>query len=198
MEATTVELRGLFDTDVRYLVPIFQRNYKWDEKEHWKPLWEDIRSVSEDILEHGAGADIVDHYLGAIVCEQETSVGLDAKAVSVIDGQQRLTTLALFIGAAHSVCVNRGMQSYIDLLGPMVENKPAVTAGRLEHMYKVWPNPADRAGFVAAMRGEQGGSRPERAMAFSASRSQRGSRWESRTIRSTTRPTRRISECWPW
>jgi len=166
MEATTVELRSLFDTDVRYLVPIFQRNYKWDEKEHWKPLWDDIRSVSEDILEHGAGADIVDHYLGAIVCEQEASVGLDAKAVSVIDGQQRLTTLALFIGAAHSVCVYRELSSYVELLAPMVENKPAVTAGRLEHTYKVWPNPADRAGFVAAMKGEEGESRPQRAMEF--------------------------------
>jgi len=168
MEATTVELRNLFDTDVRYLVPIFQRNYKWDEKEHWKPLWEDIRSVSEDILEHGAGADIVDHYLGAIVCEQEVSVGLDAKAVSVIDGQQRLTTLALFIGAAHAVCRDRSdaLGTYVDLLAPMVENKPAVTAGRIEHTYKVWPNPADRAGFVAAMTGGQGSSRPERAMSF--------------------------------
>ena len=168
MEATTVELRSLFDTDVRYLVPIFQRNYKWDEKEHWKPLWEDIRSVSEDILEHGAGADIVDHYLGAIVCEPEVSVGLDAKAVSVIDGQQRLTTLALFIGAAHAVCVERSatMNTFVDLLAPMVENKPAVTAGRVEHTYKVWPNPADRVGFVAAMKGEQGDSRPQRAMAF--------------------------------
>lgn len=168
MEATTVELRSLFDTDVRYLVPIFQRNYKWDEAEHWKPLWEDIRSVSEDILEHGAGADIVDHYLGAIVCEQEASVGLDAKAVSVIDGQQRLTTLAVFIGAAHSVCKERAgaLATFVDLLAPMVENKPAVTAGRVEHTYKVWPNPADRAGFVAAMTGGQGNSRPERAMAF--------------------------------
>jgi len=63
MEATTVELRGLFDTDVRYLVPIFQRNYLWDEKDHWKPLWLDIRNVAEDILEHGPGAEIVDHYI---------------------------------------------------------------------------------------------------------------------------------------
>lgn len=166
MEATTVELRSLFDTDVRYLVPIFQRNYMWDEREHWKPLWIDVRNVAEDILEHGPGAEIVDHYLGAIVCEQETSVGLDAKAVSVIDGQQRLTTLAIFIGAAHAVSVTRDFRNYVDLLAPMVENKPAVTGGRIEHVYKVWPNPANRAGFVAAMRGETGESRPERAMLY--------------------------------
>ena len=166
MEATTVELRGLFDTDVRYLVPIFQRNYLWDEKDHWKPLWLDIRNVAEDILEHGTGAEIVDHYLGAIVCEQETSVGLDAKAVNVIDGQQRLTTLAILIGAAHAVCIARSFQNYVDLLAPMVENKSAVTGGRIEHVFKVWPNPADRAGFIAAMRGETGESRPERGMLY--------------------------------
>jgi hypothetical protein len=166
MEANTVELLGLFDTDVRYLVPIFQRNYKWDEAEHWGPLWADIRNVAEDVLEYGESGDVVDHFLGAIVCEQQQSIGRDAKAIAVIDGQQRLTTLALFIAAVQKVCLERGFGDDAEYLAPMVQNKASVTRGRLEHTYKVWPNPADRAGFLAAMTDGNSFSRPERAMRF--------------------------------
>ena len=166
MEANTVELLGLFDTDIRYLVPIFQRNYKWDETEHWGPLWSDICNVAEDVLEYGEGGDVVDHFLGAIVCEQQQAVGRDAKAIAVIDGQQRLTTLALFLAAVRKVCVDRGFDDDAEYLAPMVENKASVTRGRTEHTYKVWPNPADRAGFLAAMRDELSESRPARAVRF--------------------------------
>lgn len=166
MEANTVELMGLFDTDVRYLVPIFQRNYKWDETEHWGPLWSDIRNVAEDVLEYGEGGDVVDHFLGAIVCEQQQSVGRDAKAIAVIDGQQRLTTLALYLAAVRKVCIDRGFDDDAEYLAPMVENKASVTRGRPEHIHKVWPNPADRAGFLAAMSDEQSDSRPARAVRF--------------------------------
>mgnify|MGYP003705018537 CR=1 FL=1 len=60
MEANTVELLGLFGTDVRYLVPIYQRNYKWDETEHWGPLWADIRNVAEEVLEFGESGDVAE------------------------------------------------------------------------------------------------------------------------------------------
>lgn|GEM_PF-4817230 len=49
MKADTVELLGLFGKDVRYLVPLYQRNYKWNVKEHWSPLWDDIRAVAASV-----------------------------------------------------------------------------------------------------------------------------------------------------
>lgn len=166
MKADTVELLGLFETDVRYLVPIFQRNYKWDQEIHWGPLWTDLCNVAEDVLEFGDTGEVVDHFLGAIVCEQAPIYGRDAKAISVIDGQQRLTTLALFLAALQNACAQRGFDEDADYLWPFVNNKDSVVRGRLEHRYKVWPNPADRADFVAAMQGGGGESRPERGLRF--------------------------------
>jgi hypothetical protein len=58
MKAETIEVMGLFETDVRYLVPIYQRNYRWDEGEQWAPLWVDIRNVADDILENGEDGNI--------------------------------------------------------------------------------------------------------------------------------------------
>src|SRR5688572_26599120 len=107
MKAETVEVLALFEKDVRYLIPIFQRNYKWNEIEHWGPLWADVRDVAEDILAFGEGPDLAEHFLGAIVCEQLPSYGRDALALSVIDGQQRLTTLQLLLAGVRDVCMAR-------------------------------------------------------------------------------------------
>ena len=157
---------GLFETDVRYLVPIYQRNYRWDEAEQWAPLWVDIRNVAEDVLENGEEGNISDHFLGAIVCDQMPVFGRDAKAVSVIDGQQRLTTLALVLAALYGVCGDREFVDDQEYLKATVFNKHTVVRDRLDHRYKVWPNPADREAFVSAMQGGEGDSRPERAIRF--------------------------------
>jgi hypothetical protein len=92
--------------------------------------------------------------------------GRDAKAVSVIDGQQRLTTLALILSAMREVCADRGFTEDEAYLEPTVRNKETVVKKRLEHRFKVWPNPADRDSFVSAMEGGVGDSRPERAVKF--------------------------------
>lgn len=166
MKADTVELLGLFDKEVRYLVPLYQRNYKWDVSEHWAPLWDDIRSVAGDLLEFGESPELPDHFLGAIVAEQQPVFGRDALALHVIDGQQRLTTLQLFLAALHHVAAGRGWESDADYVAGLVRNKPAVVKDRVAHKYKVWPNVADRAGYLAAMEAGGGTSRPERAVRY--------------------------------
>lgn len=168
MKADTIEVMGLFDKDVRYLIPIFQRNYKWQEKGQWAPLWTDLSNVAQDVLEMGESGEIPDHFLGAIVCEQIQVFGRDAQAVSVIDGQQRLTTLALFIAAILDVAKARELTDDAEFIAPFVTNKESVVKGRVEHRFKVWPNVADRTGFLAAMVGEEGSSLPQRASRFFA------------------------------
>ncbi len=168
MKADTVELLGLFDRDIRYLIPIFQRNYKWNEDDHWGPLWDDIRGVAEDILEFGEGPDLPDHFLGAIVAEQQPSFGRDAQALHVIDGQQRLTTLQLLLAAMRRVCLARAMADDAEYLSGLIENKSSVVKNRVEHQFKVWPNVADRPGFVEAMGPGAGDSRPEAAVRYFA------------------------------
>ena len=166
MKAETVELLALFDRDIRFLIPIFQRNYKWNEDDHWGPLWEDIRGVAEDILEFGEGPELPDHFLGAIVGEQQQSFGRDAMALHVIDGQQRLTTLQLVLAAMKQVCNDRSMSGDVEYLDGLIRNKSSVVKNRIEHRFKIWPNVADRSGYIAAMDGGSRNSRPEAAVQF--------------------------------
>lgn len=88
IHADPKELRKIFAD--KYIVPDFQRPYSW-ENEQCDKLWEDFiefyesQNIKEDKYFLG---NIVIHPLG--------------DSFSVIDGQQRLTTLILFIKSLHS------------------------------------------------------------------------------------------------
>jgi hypothetical protein len=74
--------RKLMGNGLTYRIPRFQRDYSWTEEE-WEDLWMDIQGV----LDPGGESA---HYMGYLVLQSEND-----KTFDVIDGQQRLTTLAL-------------------------------------------------------------------------------------------------------
>lgn len=73
----------------RFVVPVFQRPYSWDE-ENCRQLWEDILSVGR-----GAGAP---HFTGSVVWVQQGTMSAGGiTPLMLIDGQQRITTIALLV-----------------------------------------------------------------------------------------------------
>src|SRR5438552_1656990 len=99
----TRTITQLFELDVRYVVPLYQRPYVWDRDDQWEPLWDDIHALIEHQLNGNWGADGWSHFLGAIVLEQETQAPGSIPVYTVIDGQQRLTTLQILLAAAARV-----------------------------------------------------------------------------------------------
>ena len=71
-----IEISKIFNEDT-YIIPIYQRNYAWEEKEIYQ-LLDDIISAEEN------------YYLGTLIVNKK-----DDNNYEVIDGQQRLTTLYL-------------------------------------------------------------------------------------------------------
>lgn len=65
-----------------FRVPIYQRDYSWDD-ENWDDLWYDILELPIEKK----------HYLGYIVLQE---IKNDSREYWIIDGQQRFTTLCLF------------------------------------------------------------------------------------------------------
>src|SRR6478736_678307 len=85
----------------RLIVPLFQRPYVWNEEHQWEPLWNDVVRVAERFL-NDPQAKHYPHFLGAVVLQQsQNSTGLMQER-TIIDGQQRLTTLQLLLDALHS------------------------------------------------------------------------------------------------
>lgn len=97
MEARPCQILEFFDGTKQLLVPLFQRPYEWGTKE-WEVLWADLLEQYEYTEEEA----IASHFTGAIVTAPARSVPVGVSKYLVIDGQQRLTTVALLICALRS------------------------------------------------------------------------------------------------
>jgi hypothetical protein len=150
VKADTIDLAAIFGQPVRYMVPMFQRPYVWKMETEWVPLWEDIRAVLERQLDENPNNNAIPHFLGAVVLDQVLMpIGM-VQARYVIDGQQRLTTLQLFISAVRSLAVERGLDGPSQMLGKLLFNDEFLLK-HPEDRFKVVPTIFDRPGFQAAI-----------------------------------------------
>lgn len=152
MKADALNPRQLFDGNVHYEIPAFQRPYVWNEENQWAPLWGDVVRVAEKVVEAGEGAGGVPagHFLGAVVYESKPPVVGDVTRHLVIDGQQRTTTLQVLIDAVQHVVQERGHELMAEDLEGLVLNRSAVFKGKPER-FKLWPSKGDRQAFSQAM-----------------------------------------------
>ena len=99
MEATKPTVRDLFDSPVVYLIPNYQRTYVWNELDQWDPLWHDIIGIASTLLTSSESYDsLKPHFLGATVLKGlPPRAGRANKQFTVVDGQQRLTTIQLLL-----------------------------------------------------------------------------------------------------
>ena len=86
-------LNELFSEGQRYQIPRFQRYYAW-RKKNWKQLWLDIHNK--------LSANKKPHFMGVIITAGGAAKLVNARH-NVIDGQQRLTTLSVFLCAMRDV-----------------------------------------------------------------------------------------------
>ena len=47
MKATPLTPAEIFGNQIRYVVPLFQRPYVWNEVDQWAPLWSDVAGVAD-------------------------------------------------------------------------------------------------------------------------------------------------------
>lgn len=91
LQPQLVGMQALF-TNCVMSIPEYQRAYAWDYRQ-WEDLWTD---VCEGLLNN------TDHFLGTVVLRQSEerrtdSLGRVVEVFDVVDGQQRLATLALLV-----------------------------------------------------------------------------------------------------
>lgn len=87
MKPTDPKLSQLFTGNTLYQVPFYQRSYVWQE-DKWARFLEDMYYVSSSKKSY---------FLGSIILKQENSPSGSAYQLrSIIDGQQRFTTIFLF------------------------------------------------------------------------------------------------------
>lgn len=154
MDANILELRELFNQQVSYRIPQFQRPYAWGEQVQWVPLWDDIRNLVSRVLSRQGDYKILPHFMGAIVLQQRSSNTGEVEKRLVVDGQQRLTTLQLLIKAAEQVFQSRNDSVRASRLRELTINQDIhLGDGGFDNQTKIkQSNINDQKAFQEAMR----------------------------------------------
>ncbi len=85
MDSGLKTISSLFDGAKKLIIPIYQRPYTWGD-EQWKNFW-------EDVYYHSPGQK---YFFGTILVKESKKKG-DFEQFDVVDGQQRVTTITIFI-----------------------------------------------------------------------------------------------------
>jgi len=91
---SAINLTDLFNTRV-FRIPDYQRGYAWEEKQ-LSELWDDLDEIPT------VNDELKKHYTGTIYLEETSPVETEkwlsgVKFFSVVDGQQRLTTISILL-----------------------------------------------------------------------------------------------------
>ncbi|GAA9339152.1 DUF262 domain-containing protein [Helicobacter pylori] len=109
-------------TSTIFSIPVYQRNYTWEE-ENCEKLLQDIISISQNKKTHFMGS--ITYILHLI--DDEKSLRKLQEFV-IIDGQQRITTIMLLLKAIETKIQNEGIKKEIDnllnLTGQRLRLKP--------------------------------------------------------------------------
>ncbi|NCU89486.1 MAG: DUF262 domain-containing protein [Actinobacteria bacterium] len=133
MQSMTQTIKNVLTTGAIYSIPPYQRHYEWGPE-----LW---HNLIHDVLIAGTNKDTEpSHWLGILLLSQDESTRFpddDSRtAYSVIDGQQRLVTLLIWLSA---------------LVHHAEDTKEQITF-RLENLCKLVPQKADQAALDVVMK----------------------------------------------
>lgn len=142
MEAKEREL-GFIKGQKIYKVPFFQRGYVWDE-ENWSDLWDELVSKKKDC------------FLGSVIIKSEkTSSSDDITYKTVIDGQQRLTTLTIILRALNDSDSNEDeVDSEIEEFLFYVKKIKTAEGKKKKRELKIQHSHIDRKAYTAVIEGE--------------------------------------------
>jgi uncharacterized protein with ParB-like and HNH nuclease domain len=140
METQVRTPQMIFMQPQRLIVPLFQRPYIWSEGSQWEPLWNDVIRVAERLLNQ-PNERHQPHFLGAVVLQQvQNPIGL-MQTRTIIDGQQRLTTLQILLDALHAELVAVEATAPAARIEVLVRNQEPFRS-KPEDQFKVWRNPS--------------------------------------------------------
>ena len=84
MDFIPTTIRGLFDTSIQFIIPVYQRAYSWQE-DNWNVFLQDLMEQVNRENEYSYGNLLLE------------TIKKDSE-YDVIDGQQRLLTILGFLG----------------------------------------------------------------------------------------------------
>lgn len=114
----------------QFVIPVYQRNYTWTAKKEVKQLFDDLLAI--------LNGERLKHFIGIIIY-LEKSISPFYRERSVIDGQQRLTTIFITMYAIKEYMLENGMEDEAKRL----ENRFLINSDLDKNRYKLKPLVSD-------------------------------------------------------
>lgn len=141
MKAGEVTFQKLLDGRTQYMVPLYQRTYRW-EKENWEQLWNDLLEIYDlKPLERK------NHFIGSVVTQQIPTAPEEVNRYTLIDGQQRMTTLFILLSVIRSRAEDKLAE---EIHETCLVNKYIDGDGH----NKLMPTQLDRSTFASVINGD--------------------------------------------
>lgn len=133
----------------QFQVPLYQRTYSWTEKQ-LAQLWGDVLEQAELLESDGKDSSREStHFLGSVVLAPSPQNEATFPRWLVVDGQQRLTTLALALAAIRDHIAGGNPEEAERIDEEYLINKRK----RGDDYFRLLPTQADRAQYAAHIRG---------------------------------------------
>lgn len=128
-----LKIKELFSSDDKYIIPIYQRNFAWGETE----ITQLVQDIADYGIKHKYSIEKPDYYIGTLVVAKKKNGFIEQ--YETIDGQQRLTSLTIFLnGIKHSYPEIAELNSWLTL-NLKFESRP-ISTDTLEAIFNKIPN----------------------------------------------------------
>ncbi len=108
MKANETKIEDFLSSNkTQFVIPVYQRNYDWSTVQ--------CKQLLDDILQVGSCTDMNVHFIGSIVyVHDDVYTSSKIKELTIIDGQQRLTTLTLIYVALYRLAIELDKPELVD------------------------------------------------------------------------------------
>ena len=131
----------LMTNGTQFVIPAYQRNYTWQYNKEVKLLIDDIKRVLKGECDR--------HFIGIMIC-LDRPISAMMRERSVIDGQQRLTTIFLLLYAVKYLMIENGMEADANML----ENQYLINPYDKTNRFKLKPLVSDDAVYQKIVNGD--------------------------------------------
>jgi len=150
MEAKEKEILNelISGTKCQFIIPVFQRNYDWRAK--------DCERLFDDIIDLATDKDHPDrkHFMGAFVCKFTRFAETTYNQFTLIDGQQRLTSITLMLKALYDYLGQFG-DKYKEVRTEITETYLINKFAKDQTLrLKLKPNQVDNENYIKLMNDE--------------------------------------------
>ena len=140
MESIIINVKEIIKEGASIFVPLYQRKYQWKE-DRILPFWKDVTEKASALQYNN---NCSDHFLGTFIFDSKSAKFTQPNHYSIIDGQQRLTTILILLIIIREIANKCGFKDTSKQASKFLLNHNVNSEQNENAQFKLIPTPADQ------------------------------------------------------